>query len=125
MVKNTYIKNLKELKIFATDERDYIVNSFKNGTLFDYLSDRVLDIDFDNDGDPEYLYFTLGSPTVYLTLGSNKGIVFAEQMGHIERSTISWFIWLEIEILILDFFENVSLVDQNKIGINIDMEVLK
>lgn len=106
MVKNTYLENSKELKKLATDERDDIVNSFQNGTLPNSLLDRVLDVSFDDDGDPEYLYFTLESPIVYLTLASNKGLVFACEIDKVERSAISWFVWDDIEEIIFDFIED-------------------
>lgn len=98
----TKFNNLKRL---TSAERDNIVNSFKNRTLKDSLSDRVLHIDFDHEGNPEYLYFTLGGPLVYLTLASNKGIIFGEHGGQIERSAISWSIWGDIEKIILDFID--------------------
>lgn len=87
-----------ELKNMVIDEKNDLINNYKNGNLYEYLMDRLIEIKKNNDGDINFLIFTMGGPHIELDMGVERaGIVCGYWDGQKAFSSIPIEIWYEIE----------------------------
>lgn len=65
------------LKINVDAVKNDLVENFQNGTLIDYVSNEVLEVKKDTEGNLEYLVFSLGGPQIQLDMGvEDSGCVY-------------------------------------------------
>lgn len=100
---------MSNLKRLVESERESIVESYENGKLFDYLSERVLEVKRDEEtNELEYLVFTIGGPAVHLDMGVERRGCICGYSGFEKKAyaTIPYDKWENIELEILEIFEN-------------------
>lgn len=87
--------------------RDDLVENYENGTLLDYLNDRVLEVKKNGiNNELEYLVFTIGGPYIELDMGVQRpGVVCGYDFSKKAFAPIPRYdIWEDIELEILNMF---------------------
>lgn len=94
------------MKPVLNELKEELVESFKNNTLIDYISENILEV-VKTGNRVDSLVFTIGGPYIYLDICENNhnGCVCGYWQGKEDFSAIPLSIWKDMEIKILDMLE--------------------
>lgn len=99
------------LKKNVVEIRDDLVESYENGTLIDYLSERVLEVKRNElNNELEYLLFTMGGPHIELDMGVERnGVICGYESSNRAYASIPRFtIWEKMKLEIVEIFETAG-----------------
>ncbi len=77
--------NITELKELAMSEQRDFTQAYRNGKVYDYLDDRAMDIQRDDNGEIKKIIFTIGGPNVWLDFDEYPGAIVVAL--YIEQAT--------------------------------------
>lgn len=83
-------------KLAQTEQKD-ITQASRDGNLNEYISDRALEIQRDEDGTIEKIIFSIGGPNVWLDFKDYPGFIVAALMYDQGKSGIPWADWDNIK----------------------------
>lgn len=83
-------------KVAQTEQRDITLAS-REGRFWDYISERAMEIQRDDDGAIEKIIFSIGGPNVWLDFKEHPGFVIAALAYEEGKSGIPWADWDNIQ----------------------------
>lgn len=96
------------MKATLNEIRDELIDNYNNGTLYEYLSEHILEIRKENNG-VEKLVFGIGGPSIWLEVtGDYTGCVCGSWASKEDRSVISFLLWLEMKKEIIELLEEIN-----------------
>ena len=91
-------------KLAQSEQRDITLAS-REGRFLDYISERAMEIQRDEDGSIEKIIFSIGGPNIWLDFKENPGFVVAAYAYEIKKSGIPWADWDNIQLELEDIDE--------------------
>ncbi len=86
--------------------KNELIESFENGTLYEYLCDSVLEVrKLKNTNRIESLVFGLGGPNIILNMHDRNGVMCGYWASKEEFVPIPYLVWEDMEIEIIEMFE--------------------
>lgn len=73
--------NNDTLQILAQEEQKDFTQAYREGKLYELISNRAIDIERDSGGKVMKIYFTLGGPTVWLDFYCHPGYIITAANG--------------------------------------------
>jgi len=83
----------EELKRLSESEQRDITKASREGILVNYISDRAMEIQREDDGSIKKIIFTIGGPNVWLDFVDYPGFIISAYMTEQEKSGIPWADW--------------------------------
>ncbi|HEO99107.1 MAG TPA: hypothetical protein ENO02_07415 [Epsilonproteobacteria bacterium] len=83
-------------KLAQLEQRD-ITQASRNGNIYEYISERAMEIQRDEDGGIEKIVFSIGGPNVWLDFKEHPGFIIAALMYEQGKSAIPWADWDDIQ----------------------------
>ncbi len=87
----------------AQSEQKDITQASRNGRIIDYISDRAMEIQRDENGTIEKIIFSIGGPNIWLDFKEHPGFIKVAYDYSEAKSGIPWAEWdniqAELEVL--------------------------
>jgi hypothetical protein len=83
-------------KLAQTEQKD-ITQASRDGNLYEYISDRALEIKRDEEGTIEKIIFSIGGPNVWLDFKEEPGFMKVALDYDEAKSGIPWEDWDNIQ----------------------------
>ena len=92
-MKNNYTKELRQSAVSIKEE---LIEAYTKNVLPEYINERALSIEKDEDNEITHILFTYGGPTVYLDFEDSPGVIIASHMDDKSQAAIPLNIWSDI-----------------------------
>jgi len=103
-------RDINEAQTCVKEIKNELIEAYKKGNLYEYLSDNVLSVIRDEDNDIEKIAFTIGGPFVYLDFAMRSGQIIYTTMDEpiVAKTAISWSVWSDIKDEIINIYDVVK-----------------